>query len=129
MCMARVFVSKKRAKALGSALFLLGFAGLFFTHQWWPAIMFVIGIPLALRQFLLGRVYDAFVTLLVFISIPILLECNIPWEIFLPSILTIAAIYILCREFLESRQVTEDEKEEDLNHEIEEDQKPPKNRF
>ena len=121
MCMARAFVSKKRAKALSSALFLLGLAALFFTNQWWPAIMFVIGLPLALRQFLLGRSYDALVTLLVFVSVPVLLESNISWDIFLPYILNVAAIYILCREFLESRQTTEEEKEEDLNHEIEED--------
>lgn len=119
--MARFLVSKKRAQALSSALFLLGLAVLSLTGEWWPAIMLVIGLPLALRQYLLGRSYDMLVSLLLFVGTFVLIEFDISWEIFLPAIFTVGALYILCREFLESRQETEEETEEDINHEIEED--------
>jgi hypothetical protein len=118
--MAHFLVSKKRAQALSCALVLLGLAALVFTGEWWPGIMLVIGLPLALRQCLLGRRYDMLVSLLIFVGTFIFVEFDIPWKIFLPTIFTVGAIYILCREFLESRGETESEKEEDINHEIEE---------
>jgi hypothetical protein len=122
--MAHLLVSKRKAQALSSALFLLSLAVLIFTDAWWPGIMLGIGIPLALRQYLLGRTYDMIVSLLVFVGTFIFVEFDIPWRIFLPTIFSIGAIYILCREWLESRASTEDEEEEDTNHEIEEE--PPK---
>ncbi len=124
--MAHFLVSKKRAQALSCALTLLGLAALIFTGEWWPAIMLVIGLPLALRQYLLGRTYDMIVTLLIFVGTYILIEFDIPWKLFLPAIFTVGAIYILCREFSESRAASEDEVSEDINHEIEESSKHKK---
>lgn len=124
--MAHFLVSKKRAQALSCALILLGLAALTLTGEWWPGLMLVIGLPLALRQYLLGRRYDMLVTLLVFVGTFILVEFDIPWKLFLPAIFTVGAIYILCREFFESRGETENEVEEDINHEIEEDCKKKK---
>lgn len=124
--MAHFLVSKKRAQALSCALILLGLAALVFTGAWWPGIMLVVGLPLALRQYLLGRTYDMLVSLLIFGGTFIFVQFDIPWKIFLPSIFTVGAIYILCREFLESRGETEAEKEEDVNHEIEEDSEKKK---
>jgi hypothetical protein len=124
--MAHFLVSKKRAQALSCALILLGLAALVLTGEWWPGLMLVIGLPLALRQYLLGRKYDMIVTLLIFVGTFILVEFDIPWKLFLPAIFTVGAIYILCREFFESRGETEDELEENINHEIEEDRKNKK---
>ncbi len=121
--MAHFLVSKKRAQALSCSLVLLGLATLVFTGEWWPGLMLVIGLPLALRQYLLGRKYDMLVSLLIFVGTFIFVEFDIPWKIFLPTIFVVGAIYILCREFIESRAETEDEVEEDLNHEIEESSK------
>lgn len=119
-----ILVSKKRARALSAALFLLGLAALAITEFWWPGIMLVIGLPLALRQYLLGRTYDMLVSLVLFVGTFVLVAFDISWKIFLPTIFTVGAIYILCREFLESRPEPEDEKEEDINHELEEHKKP-----
>ena len=52
--MAHPLTSKKKAQALSTAFFLLGLATLIFTDDWWPGIMLVVGLPLALRQFMLG---------------------------------------------------------------------------
>ncbi len=92
--------SKKRAHTLSTALFLIGLAILFFTDAWWPGIMLVIGLPLALRQYLLGRLYDTFISLLVFAGTFITVQYDISWRIFLPTLFTLGAIYVLFREFV-----------------------------
>jgi hypothetical protein len=115
--------SRKRAGALSTALFLLGLASLIFTERWWPGIMLIVGLPLALRQFLLGRTYDALVSLLVFLGTYITVEFDISWKIFLPVLFTLGAIYVVFREFMGPDETTEEEREEELNHEIEEKEK------
>ncbi len=118
--MAHPLCSAKRAQALSTSLFLLGLAVLLFTNVWWPGIMLVVGVPLALRQYLSGRSYDMAVSLLVFVGTFISIQFDISWSFFLPIIFVLGAIYILCREFLTPTPKTEPEKEEDLNRELEE---------
>ena len=83
--------------------------------------MLVVGIPLALRQHLSGRHYDMYVTLFVFLGVFITVAFNISWQVLLPILFSIGAIYIFFREFLEGKTHTEAEEEEELNAEIEED--------
>lgn len=113
--------SKKRAGALSTSLFLLGLATLIFTQSWWPSIMLIVGLPIALRQFLLGRNYDMLITLTVFIGTFITATFDISWQIFLPILFTLAAIYIFFREFFGPDETDEEEREEQINHELEED--------
>jgi hypothetical protein len=121
--MAHPLTSKKRAQAYCSALLLVGLAILALTEAWWPGIMLVIGLPLALRQYLLGRIYDMLVTLLVFVGTFITVQFDISWRVFLPILLTLGAIYILFREYVEANAENEEEREEDTNREIEERKK------
>lgn len=115
--------SRKKAQALSTALFLVGLATLIFVDIWWPGIMLIIGLPLALRQYLLGRTYDTMVTLFVFVGTFVSVQFDISWRVFLPILFTLGALYILFREFLGPDETTEEEKEEELNHEIEENKK------
>ncbi len=115
--------SKKRAQALSAALFLIGMAALIVTENWWPGIMLATGLPLALRQFLLGRTYDMCITLLVFVGTFVTVQFDIAWKVFLPILFSIGALYILCREFLSDDDLTEEEKEEDMQREIKENKK------
>ncbi|MBS0653148.1 MAG: hypothetical protein JSR39_06405, partial [Verrucomicrobia bacterium] len=103
------------------ALFLIGLAIISYLAAWWPGIMLVVGIPLALRQYLLGRHYDMGISLFVFVGVFVTVQFNISWEILLPVLFAIGGIYILFREFLESKEPLAEE-EEDINHEIEEEQ-------
>ncbi len=121
--MAHPITSKKKAQAVSTALFLIGLAILIFTENWWPGIMLVIGLPLALRQYLLGRTYDMGITLLVFLGAFITVQFDISWRILLPILFTLGALYILFREFFGPQETTEEEKEEDIQHEIEEKKK------
>ena|SRR5579871_716496 len=114
--------SKRRAKAISVALFLIGLAILAYLKAWWPGIMLAIGIPLALKQYLLGRHWDMGVTLFVFIGVFVTVQFNISWEVLLPVLFALGGIYILFREFLESKEEPLEEEEDDINQEIEEDQ-------
>lgn len=114
--------SRKRAKALSVALFLIGLAIVSYLNAWWPGIMLAVGIPLALRQFLLGRRFDMLVSLFVFVGVFITVQFDISWEVLLPVLFALGGIYVLFREYLESSEETVAEEEEDTNKEIEEDQ-------
>lgn len=117
-------ISRRRIKALTTALFLVGLAILSYLQTWWPAIMLVVGIPLALRQYFLGRHYDMGISLFVFLGVFITVQFNISWQVLLPVLFAIGGLYVLFREYLESRTETLEEEEEDINKEIEEDQHP-----
>ncbi len=121
--MTHLISSRRRAQAVSTAFFLLGLAILCFTDAWWPGLMLVIGLPLALRQYLLGRTYDMMITLLVFVGTFVTVQYDISWRLFLTILFTLGAIYILFREFLTPDATTEEEKEEDVEKEIEEEKK------
>lgn len=121
--MSHPITSRKKAGALSTALFLVGLATLIFTDAWWPGIMLIVGLPLALRQYLMGRTYDMMVSLLVFVGTFVTVQFEISWRLFLPILFTLGAIYILFREFFGPDETTEEEAEESLNHEIEEEKK------
>ena len=121
--MAHPLTSRKKAQALSTALFLLGMAVVIITDTWWPGIMLVVGLPLAARQYLLGRTYDMMISLLVFVGTFVTVQFDISWRIFLPMLFSLGAVYILIREFTESSTRSEVEDEDDLNHEIEEKKK------
>jgi len=123
--MAHPITSKKKAGTVSTVLFLLGLAVLTFTEMWWPGIMLAVGFSLALRQYLLGRTYDMCISLLVFVGTFITVQFDISWRVFLPILFTLGAIYALCHEFMAPDEEGEDEveKDEDVQHEIEEEKK------
>ena len=120
--MAKPVMSKKKAHVLSVVLFLIGLGILTYVKIWWPPIMLVIGLPMALRQYLVGRIYDMVITLIVFLGVYITVQFQIKWDLLLPILFTVGGIYIFFREFFEPKVSTEPEKEEDLNKEIEEKQ-------
>jgi len=120
--MFHLIVCHKKAKWLSFLLFLVGIVILSWTGAWWPDIALVIGIPLALKQFLLGKRYDVGVTLFVFLGVFITVQFDIEWKVLLPILFTIGGIYVFFRDLIEESILTEKETDEDINEEIEEDQ-------
>ncbi|MBS0627317.1 MAG: hypothetical protein JSS09_03800 [Verrucomicrobia bacterium] len=120
--MSHLIVCRKKAKRLCFALFLIGIVCLSYTGVWWPGIMLAIGIPLSIKQYLLGKRYDVALTLFVFVGVFVTVQFDIEWKVLLPVLFTIGGIYILFRDLLETSLPTEREQEEDLNEEIEENQ-------
>ena len=100
--MARPLVHQKKARALSSALFLVCLAITSFMGSWWPEILLTLGLPIALRQLLMGRYYDMFLSLLIFVGAFIIAGYDISWNILLPAVCLMSAIYIVVREFCDS---------------------------
>lgn len=121
--MTHPLTSRKRAHIISIGLFFLFLIGLIITGNWWPGIMIAIGLPLAIQQYLLGRTYDAMISILVFIGTFVTVQFDISWKIFLPILFSLGAIYILYREFFIEEETTESEREEDSNKEFEEKKK------
>ncbi|KPK33492.1 MAG: hypothetical protein AMS24_00910 [Chlamydiae bacterium SM23_39] len=107
--MAKQIISKKKAHALSTALFLVGLGIIAYFKYWWPGIMLAVGIPLALRQYLLGRIYDMTISLIVFLGVFVTVQFKITWDILLPVIFTIGGIYIFFREFFTNKKEPEEE--------------------
>lgn len=124
--MARQIMSRRKAHALSFALFLIGLAILALTKSWWPSIMLVIGVPISLRQYLLGKIYDMSITLFVCVGTYITVQFNIKWDILLPVLFTLGGIYVFAREFFNLKETSEEESEENLNKELEEDKEKKK---
>lgn len=119
--MAHQIVSYHRAKIIASALFLFGLAFLTYFNSWWPSIMLITGISLAVRQILIGHYYDALLSTVIFIGAFFTAQFDISWRVVLPVVFISGAIWLLGREFFSSTIEEESEREEDLNHELEEE--------
>ncbi|MDN3506563.1 MAG: hypothetical protein P0S96_04975 [Simkaniaceae bacterium] len=111
--MAKPVLMRKRAKIVALIVFLLALIIITFLGTWWPGIMLAVGLPLAILQYLQGRMYDMCVSLFVFVGAFITVQFNIKWEIFLPVLFAIGGIYIFFREFIYSRSEEEEKMEED----------------
>lgn len=121
--MAQQLASVKKATALSFALFLIGLALISYFNYWWPGIMAALGIALAARHYLLGKYYDTAITLFVFLGVFITVFFHLPDQFILPVLFVIGGIYFFFRNFLDTTTSPEDEREKNLNKEIEEEQK------
>lgn len=111
--MSKPVLLRKKTKIVALIIFLLGLIILTYTGAWWPGIMLVMGLPLAILQYLQGRKYDMAITLFVFVGAFVTVQFNIKWETFLPVLFAIGGIYIFFREWIQSRTTEEEEMEED----------------
>lgn len=123
--MSKPLIMRRRAKIVALVLFLFGIALITYLNNWWPGIMLVVGIPLAIMQALQGRRYDMWITLFVFIGAWLTVQFDIKWEVFLPVLFSIGGVYIFFREWIESRPPEEEELEEE-KEETEEDEEEEK---
>jgi len=121
--MAKPIMSKRKAHSLSFALFLVGLGIITYFKYWWPGIMLAVGLPLALRQYLLGKRFDMTISLIVFLGVFITVQFNIKWEIVLPVLFTLGGLYVFFKEFFGPKDIQEEDKEEDKNNEIEEETK------
>lgn len=119
--MSKPLIIRKRAKLVALIIFLLGLALLTIFNAWWPGIMLVLGIPLALFQYMQGRNYDTWITLFVFVGAFVTVQFDIKWEVLLPVLFGLGGIYIFFREFLESKGAKEEEVEEQKKETEEDD--------
>ena len=120
--MATPIMSKKKAHSLSFALFLIGIGIIFYFKYWWPGIMLAIGLPIALRQYLLGKRFDMVISLIVFLGVFITVQFKIKWDLLLPILFTLGGLYVFFKEFFGPKDEDEDEKFVEKNVEIEEEE-------
>lgn len=121
--MQKRILSEKKAGAIYMLLFLSGLGILFAAHyKLWPNILLVIGLPLSIRQFLLGARWDSFVSLAVFGGLFAAFTGSWEMDYFLAVLFVVAGLYIFVRDFFHVEKETEIDKEEELEVEIEEDE-------
>jgi hypothetical protein len=67
----------------------------------WPEPLLIIGLGLAIRQFLLGHVFDPIATLVVFILTYAMTRWQIGWGVLipLPAIIYVLGAFILVHEY------------------------------
>ena len=110
--------SKRRAEATFTGLFLISLAILIFTNSIWPGILLAVGGPLALKQFLRGRPYDAGLTLTIFGGLFVFTAIQWDWSLVAPVVLTLAGIFTLFREYFTPRRRVGMDEVEDVKQEI-----------
>ena len=116
--MHRPLLSKRWIQAVTIILFFIGMVLTIYFKTWWPGILLTLGLPLAFKQFLEKRRWNALFTLIVFVGFFALARFNIPWKVLLTVLFVMAVIYILCREWLEGHFSFKKEKKEDEEKKI-----------
>jgi hypothetical protein len=111
--MAKPLVTKKKADAISNGAFLIGIGILLFTNDWWPGILLVIWASLFLRQYLTGRLYDAFLSTVILVGLFIISFIKINWSVLLPVLFVIGGIYLIFREYFYADETIENETVED----------------
>lgn len=119
--MRKQWVSKKRAQAYSLIVFLVGLGIISITNSWWPGFALVIGCSIAMRQLLLRKFYEMTISLAVFIGLFLTNHYDFSWKVVLPVIFFTSALFVLIREWVDTKLSSEDQIDEDLNHEIEEE--------
>ncbi len=100
--MKKVWRSLTKADLGCLIVFLLGITTLFFFNAWWPQMLVVIGAALIARQYVGGRFFDIAITAGVTGSLFLNLFLNISWDTLMPSLMCIAILYIVIREYCAS---------------------------
>ncbi|KIC71913.1 hypothetical protein [Candidatus Protochlamydia amoebophila] len=108
------YLSKRRADNISNGIFLILLGILFYTKMWWPSILFVLGITFGLRQYLMGRRLDFFVTVALVAVLGFITLIGMAFSFFLPILLMGTGFYLIWREYSFHNGVVH-LKREDLN--------------
>lgn len=124
--MRRQWVSKKRAQSYSLVVFFIGLGVISLLDKWWPSFALVIGLSLAVRQLLLRKFYEMCISIIVFGGLFVTNQFRVTWKVVLPVIFFTCALFVLMREYADTKLRSEDQFDEDANHEIEEEQSEEK---
>lgn len=91
---------KRKADTISNGVFLILLGVLFYTGQWWPGILFALGLTFAVRQFLTGRRLDFFITVVVVAILGGITLAGHIFSGFFPILFVAAGIYLIAKEIL-----------------------------
>ncbi len=119
--MSAPILSQNKSDALALGALIVGLSILAIYNIWWPWILLIIGLATIVRQYLRGRHYDMYVSVVVFGGLFLFYFFNINWAVLMPVIFTTGAIYIVFREFFTTGSRSGYEQLEDARKEIEDE--------
>lgn len=90
---------KKKADTIANGIFLILLGVLFFTETWWPGIVFAVGVNIAIRQLLTGRMSDFFITLGVLAVIIAFTFFEFTSYYVIPILFIAGGIYVIFHEY------------------------------
>lgn len=91
---------KRKADTLSNGVFLILLGFLFYTGQWWPGILFALGLTFAIRQYLTGRYLDFILTIVVIGLLGAITLAGHVFSVFFPLLFIGAGIYLIAKEVL-----------------------------
>ncbi len=91
---------KRKADTISNGVFLILLGFLFYTGQWWPGILFALGLTFAIRQFLTGRQLDFLLTIVVIGLLGAITLAGHVFSIFFPLLFIGAGIYLVAKEVI-----------------------------
>lgn len=95
---------KKKADTISNGVFFILIGILFYTGQWWPGILFALGLTFAIRQYLTGRKVGFFMSILLIGLLGILTLIGHVFSFFFPLIFIVAGLYLIAKECLTNKR-------------------------
>lgn len=98
--MAKPHTSNGVATLIGFLVFAILWGILAYYDLWWPGFILAFGLGLAVRNTMIGRLFETILDLAIFLPLFIFDRFNIGTEVLvsLPVIFLICAVYIILRE-------------------------------
>ncbi len=89
---------KRKADAISNGVFLILLGLLFYTQQWWPGLLFAIGLSLAIRHYLTGRRVNFFITLMLLGLLGVLTLAGQMFSLLFPILFIGLGVYLIGKE-------------------------------
>src|SRR5262245_22916953 len=99
---------KKKAYAISNGVFLILLGLLFYTGQWWPGILFVIGATFAIRQYLIGHRIEFLITLILIALLGIFSLTGHATSLLFPFGLIVLGLCLIIKELVQSPFLKQD---------------------
>lgn len=120
--MSKPRFSRHKATLEAFGFFVGSFIICYYLRWLWPGIILVIGGTMLLRQCLRGRYYDGVITTVTFALLFVLYSWMPAWAVFLPTLLSVAAIYLIYREVFVRKPRVGSDVTEYVERELEDEQ-------
>jgi len=119
--MSSMIFSKRKADGISNGIFLIGIGILLFTGVWWPGILLVLWVTLAVRQTLTHRWYDLLISSILLLGLVAISLINFEWSVIIPILLILGGIYIIFHEYCVAEGIDEEDPIEETSREIEDE--------
>lgn len=117
--MSQIILSKRKADAISNGIFLIGLGILAFSSLWWPGILLLLWITLAVRQYLTGRIYDLVISSVLLLGLFAVSILNLNWSVLVPVLLVLGGIHLIFREYCVAEGAEEENPIEETEKEME----------